>query len=95
MQRRAGIAEAMGFSECARTRGCNMFPHYMEVAGWLALAAVVLAWVAMAIFLTIDLMTRRTASSGARWRAVAVIWLLPVVGVIAHLVVTRRSRRPA
>ncbi|GAA1458502.1 hypothetical protein [Williamsia maris] len=85
----------MGFSECARTRGCNMFPHYMEVAGWLALAAVVLAWVAMAAFVTIDLMTRSTASTRTRWRAVAIIWLLPVVGVIAYLVATRRSRRRA
>ncbi len=72
-----------------------MFPHYMEVAGWLALAAVALAWVAMATYLTIDLMTRPTASSRTRWRGVAVIWLLPVVGVVAYLVVTRRARRPA
>ncbi len=83
----------MGFSECARTRGCNMFPHYMEVAGWLALAAVALAWVAMAAYVTVDLMTRSTAPTATRWRAVAVIWLLPVVGVIAYLVATRRSRR--
>ncbi len=83
----------MGFGECARTRGCDMFPHYLEVSGWLALAAVVLAWIALAAYLTVDLATRSDAATPTRCRAVAAIWLLPVVGVFVYLVVTRRSRR--
>ena len=71
-----------------------MFPHYMQVAGWLALAAVALAWIAMAVYVTIDLMTRSPAATRTRRRAIAVIWLLPVVGVVAYLLATRRSRRP-
>ncbi|MGJ0118917.1 hypothetical protein ACQ7HM_06890 [Williamsia sp. MIQD14] len=66
-----------------------MFPHYLEVAGWLALAAVTLAWIAMAVVVTVDLVTREPAPR-SRGRRLAAIWLLPIIGVAVHLVVTRR-----
>ncbi len=82
----------MGFSECARTRGCNMFPHYMLVAGWLALAAVVLAWVSMAAYLTVSITSQSDAPRSERVRWIVRLWLLPVVGVAAYLMVAARSR---
>ncbi|WP_045821113.1 hypothetical protein [Williamsia herbipolensis] len=67
-----------------------MFPHYLEVAGWLALAAVTLAWIAMAVYVTIDLVRREVASRPRRQR-LALIWLVPIVGVAVHLLATRRD----
>lgn len=69
-----------------------MFPHYLEVAGWLALAVVTLAWLAMAVFVTFDLIGREVASRSRRQR-LALIWLVPIVGVALHLLAIRRDAR--
>ena len=66
-----------------------MFPHYLEVAGWLALAAVALAWIAMAVYVTVDLVRHEVASRSRRQR-LALIWLAPIVGVAIHLLAPRR-----
>ncbi|MGU3290992.1 PLD nuclease N-terminal domain-containing protein [Williamsia sp. M5A3_1d] len=67
-----------------------MFPHYLEVAGWLALAALAFAWVAMAVYVTVDL-ARREAAHRSRWRWIAAIWFVPIVGVSVYLMATRRG----
>ncbi|RPA19865.1 hypothetical protein [Gordonia sp. OPL2] len=80
------LAEA-GLSECARDAACNADfsrPFYIAF-GLLVLFSV---WIVVSMFASVDIVVRRIGlQRSAFW--LAVVWIVPIGGVLAWLV--RRS----